>query len=86
MTDLTKEDNSKKDNSLYTEFKRILLNIDKAISLKDTKTMSLNYRLLNKFRKEFSDEDLSYLVDTFLRGKSTLSYVPLSTNKVINFF
>lgn len=82
MTDLSKtteDPTSKKDNSnsnsLYSEFKRIFLNIDKAISLKDTKSMSLNYRLLNKFRRELSEEDISYLVDTFLKSKSTISYI-----------
>jgi hypothetical protein len=86
MTDLTKEDSSKKDLTLYSEFKRILLNIDKAISLKDTKAMSLNYRLLNKFRREFTDEDISYLVDTFLRSKNTFAHVSLTNQKVKNLF
>lgn len=77
MNDLTKEDATKaKENPLYADYKKTLINLEKALNIKDTKTMALNFRQLNKFRKGFTDEDISYLVDNLLRHKALFTAVP----------
>jgi 26S proteasome regulatory subunit N3 len=76
MTDLTTKPGETVDNSLFQEYKKTLVNIEKAINLKDTKTLYLYFRLLNKFRRGFTDEDCSYLCDTFLRQKFSFSFIP----------
>lgn len=78
MSDSTKEENQlkeTKDNSLYQEYKKVLVNIEKAVTLKDTKTLYLCTRLLNKFRKGFTDEDCQFIVDNFLRTKFPFSFI-----------
>ena len=44
------------------------MNMEKALSIKDTKTLVLSYRQINKFRKHFNGEEISYLYDTLLRN------------------
>ena len=44
------------------------MNLEKAISIKDTKSLLLSYRQINKFRKHLNDEDISYLYDTLIRN------------------
>jgi 26S proteasome regulatory subunit N3 len=68
MTDVKPEEI--KENPLYLEYRKSLVNIDKAIGLKDNKALYLLFRQLNKYRKEFKDEDISYLCDNFLRHKN----------------
>lgn len=84
MTDSNKEETGKeaqsvekKENPLYQEFRKVLVNMEKAIILKDTKTLYMYSRLLNKFRKGFTDEDCQYIVDTFLRNKFDFSFIPV---------
>lgn len=78
MTDLTKEETKEKENvnPIYFEYRKTLSNIDKAVSLKDTKTLYLYFRLLNKFRRSFTDEDCSFICDNILRDKFHFSFIP----------
>lgn len=80
MTEQTKDEGVKenKDNSLYQDYRRVIINLEKAISLKDTKTLYLYSRLLNKFRKGFTDEDCQYICDNYLRNKFPFSFIPSS--------
>jgi hypothetical protein len=82
MTDSNKEETTKevqaaKENPLYQEYRKVLVNMEKAITLKDTKTLYMYSRLLNKFRRGFTDEDCQYIVDTFLRSKFDFSFIPV---------
>lgn len=61
---------------IYLEYRKALQTIEKAIALKDTKTLNLIFKLLNKFRKGLQDNDLSYLCDLFLRDKFPFMFVP----------
>jgi len=75
MTEGTKEEvQAPKDSSLYQDYRKIMINLEKAITLKDSKTLLLYSRLLNKFRKGFTDEDCQFLCDTFLRERSTVTF------------
>jgi hypothetical protein len=77
MTDTKEEIKQElKDLSLYQEYRKVILNIEKAVTLKDTKTLSLCTRLLNKFRKGFTDEDCQYLVEGYLRGNFHFNFIP----------
>lgn len=77
MTDAIKEESKDlKDNSLYQDFRKALLNIEKAVPLKDTKTLSNYSKLLNKFRRGFNDEDVQYICDNFIKHKYSFSFTP----------
>jgi hypothetical protein len=84
MTDATKEDiKETKDNSLVLEYRKALLSIEKAVPLKDSKTLSLYSRLLNKFRRGLSEEECQFIIDNFLRFKFPFSFIPsLESDKV----
>lgn len=64
------------DLEIYQEYKKTLSNIEKALLLKDSKTLHFNYKLINKFRREFTDDDCSYITDILLREKFHFSFVP----------
>jgi hypothetical protein len=80
MTDSNKEETVKetqaKENPLYQEYRKALVNIEKAITLKDTKTLYMYSKLLNKFRRGFTDEDCQFICDNFLRSKFHFNFVP----------
>ncbi len=63
--------------TLYQEYRKIMTNLEKAISLKDSKTLQLYSRLLNKFRKGFTDEDCQYICDTYLRDKAPNAFTAI---------
>lgn len=77
MTDQTqtpKQDNSNTvtatqlvNKEIYDEFIKTLSLIQKSISLKDLKTLSMNFRLINKFRTSFKSEDFSYLNEIYIK-------------------
>ena len=62
------------------------MNLEKAISIKDTKSLLLSYRQINKFRKHLNDDDISYLYDTLLRNTYNCQAVAISdpNTKVFN--
>jgi 26S proteasome regulatory subunit N3 len=62
-------------SEIYQDYKRTLANIEKALQLKDTRTLHLNYKQINKFRKGFSDEDSSFICDVLLREKFAFSFI-----------
>jgi 26S proteasome regulatory subunit N3 len=41
----------------------------KNVSLKDLKTLDIYYRLINKYRREFTDDDIAYLNSTFIKPR-----------------
>ena len=88
MTDANKEEGVKevhsKENPLYQEYRKAMGSIEKATTLKDSKSLYMFSRLLNKFRRGFSDEDCQFLCDNFLRSKYHFSTIPVMdiSNKV----
>lgn len=64
------------ESEIYNDYKKTLSNIEKALQLKDSKTLHLNYKHLNKFRKGFSDEDCSFICDVLLREKYHFKFIP----------
>ena len=70
MTDANEknsQDNKEKESEIYKEFKKSLSLIDKSIILKDLKTLDINYRLINKFRRGFKNEDFAYLNEIYIK-------------------
>ena len=70
MTDavtVPKEQEKVEKNPIYNEFKKCLISIQKSIPLKDLKTLSMTFRLINKFRRGFKDEDFAYLNEIYLK-------------------
>ena len=70
MTDANEknsQDNKEKESEIYKEFKKSLSLIDKSIILKDLKTLNINYRLINKFRRGFKNEDFAYLNEIYIK-------------------
>jgi 26S proteasome regulatory subunit N3 len=65
----TTETEKQEESEIYIDYKKTLANIEKALQLKDSKTLHLNYKQLNKFRKGFSESDCSYICDVLLREK-----------------
>jgi hypothetical protein len=77
MTEATKEETKEaKDNSLVQEYRKAILSIEKAVPLKDTKTLSLYSRLLNKFRRGLTEEETHFICDNFLRFKFPFTFIP----------
>ena len=54
---------------IYKEFIQTLSSILKNVSLKDLKTLDIYYRLINKYRREFTDDDVAYLNNTFIKPR-----------------
>ena len=42
-----------KPSGIYQDFIRTLITIVKNVTMKDLKTLDINYRLINKYRREF---------------------------------
>lgn len=66
---------------IYKEFIKNLLQIDQAKELKDIKTLTMIYRLINKYRREFQNEDFIYLYNIYIKSHVVFaSYKDSSTN------
>ena len=66
------EDKEKTQNKLtgiYLDFILTLNTITKNVKIKDLKTLDINYRLINKYRREFFDDDFCFLNTTFIKPK-----------------
>ena len=82
MTDINKDESKEtKDNTLYQEYRKAMINIERAITLIDSKTLYLYSRLLNKFRRGFTDEDCEYICDNFIRSKFNIYYFKVVSSK-----
>ena len=58
-----------KSSGIYQDFIRTLITIVKNVTMKDLKTLDINYRLINKYRREFINKDFIYLNNTFIKPK-----------------
>lgn len=59
--------------SNYTEYKKVILSMEKASNLKDVKQLSTLYYTLHYFRKEFNSSDFSFIRDNLLTMPIQLS-------------
>ena len=69
IEDKEKEKQQNKLAGIYLDFIRTLNTITKNVAIKDLKTLDINYRLINKYRKEFFDNDFIFLNNTFIKPK-----------------
>ena len=69
IEDKEKEKQQNKLTGIYLDFIRTLNTITKNVTIKDLKTLDINYRLINKYRKEFFDNDFIFLNNTFIKPK-----------------
>lgn len=84
------EDQSKKDEqiekqvikSIYQDYKKVILSIEKASNLKDVKQLSSLYYTINKFRKEFNSADFSFIRENLLSTPIQFSCLPNLENVV----
>lgn len=75
-----------KEFEIYPDYKKTLSNIEKALQIKDNKTLHLNYKQINKYRKGFSDDDCSYICDVLLREKFPFSFISRTPLEQIEAF
>ena len=64
-----KENEGKVTSPIYKDFIHTLSSVLKNVSLKDLKTLDIYYRLINKYRREFTDDDIAYLNSTFIKPR-----------------
>ena len=69
VEDKEKEKQQNKLTGIYLDFIRTLNTITKNVAIKDLKTLDINYRLINKYRKEFFENDFIFLNNTFIKPK-----------------
>ena len=82
------DDKEKPQNTLtgiYLDFMRTLNTITKNVAIKDLKTLDINYRLINKYRKEFLDDDFLFLNNTFIKPKYNFKKFSKSLKAETNF-
>ena len=87
MKDATeeKEKQPNKLTGIYLDFIRILDTIIKNVEIKDLKTLDINYRLINKYRREFLDDDFVYLNITFINPTFTITTFQKELKQETNF-
>ena len=82
------EESNKSQNKLsgiYLDFIRTLNTIIKNVEIKDLKTLDINYRLINKYRREFLDEDFIYLNITFINPTYKIATFQKDLKEETNF-
>ena len=80
-----KEKNKNKLSGIYLDFVRTLNTIIKNVAIKDLKTLDINYRLVNKYRKEFLENDFVYLNNTFIQPKYNMASFKKELKEETNF-
>ena len=74
-----------KPSGIYQDFIRTLITIAKNVNMKDLKTLDINYRLINKYRREFLLNDFIYLNNTFIKPKYDFPEFSKPTPQEVNF-
>ena len=65
----TENKENKEKPAIYIDFLKTLITISKNVTLNNLKTLDINYRLINKYRRELLDSDFVYLNNTFIKPK-----------------
>ena len=72
-------------SAIYQDFIRTLVSIVKNVTMKDLKSLDFNYRLINKYRREFFENDFIYLNNTFIKPKFDFTSFSKPTPQEVNF-
>jgi len=56
-------------NNNLSEYKKTIQQIEKSLSIKDSKSLIQYFRYINRFRRGFNEDDISFLCDVYLRNK-----------------
>ena len=80
-----KEKEEKKINPIYQDFIKTLISISKNVTIKDLKALDINYRLVNKYRREFLINDFIYLNNTFIKPRFDFKSFSKPSPEEINF-
>jgi 26S proteasome regulatory subunit N3 len=59
---------------IYLDFNKTIQIIEKNILLKDLKQLDIHYRLVNKYRKEFKDEDFAFLYQKYIKPNYKIEF------------
>lgn len=62
-----------KPNAIYAEYKKLLITMDKAASLKDLKSLFTLYSQINKFRINLKKQDFVYISNEILNNNYPIS-------------
>ena len=76
---------STKPVDIYLEFLKTLDSIYNNVTVKDLKGLDNNYRLINKYRRGFKDDDFVYLNNTFIQPKYNFKTFSNNSIKDNNF-
>ena len=69
-------------NTLYYDYKKMILTMDKSSHIKDTRSLNQLYKQMNKYRTEFQENHFSYINDVFLNNNTNFSNIkPLDTTE-----
>ena len=82
--EIAKEEEEKL-KQIYPDFIRTLISIVKNVSIKDLKSLDINYRLINKYRRELEENDFIYLNNTFIKPRFDFSSFSKPSPEVPNF-
>ena len=80
-----KEKEEKTINPIYQDFIKTLISISKNVTIKDLKALDINYRLVNKYRREFLINDFIYLNNTFIKPRFDFKSFSKPSPEEINF-
>lgn len=71
-----------KPSMIYSEYKKTILNIEKSLSIKDSKSLLQNFKQINRYRKGFNEDDISFICDVYLRAKYSFKAIPSCEQKI----
>lgn len=62
-------------SGIYQDYKKLIISMEKASLIKDYKALNQLYKQITKFRKGFSKNDFSYILDLFLSNSIRFSNI-----------
>ena len=74
-----------KPSPIYQDFIKTLVSIVKNVTMKDLKSLDFNYRLINKYRREFFENDFIYLNNTFIKPRFDFTSFSKPSPQEVNF-
>ena len=72
-------------SGIYLDFIRNIVSIVKNVTVKDLKSLDYNYRLINKYRREFLEVDFIYLNNTFIKPRFDFKTFSKQSSEEANF-
>lgn len=83
-----KNKNNTEISPIYQEYKKLIVSMEKASSIKDYKALNQLYKQITKFRYGFSKNDFSYILELFLNNTvrfSNLEALGSQTKDVLHY-